>query len=273
MAGNFWQSSHCQQWILDKQEIELERQRDRKVISNDEIQKLYIFYANFMQTLGETLKFRQQIIATAIVYFKRFYAKNSFSDVDPVLLAPTCLCLASKVEEYGVPSPVKFTVTVANAVKQKYSQTIGEYKYASNRICECEFLLLEMLDCCLIVYHPYRPLTQYIADIGQEESLLPTAWRIVNDSYRCDVCLMYPPYLIALAAIHMAAVVHRKDIKQWFVDLAVDMAKILEITQSLLELYELWKKYDEGKEVLAILAKVPKPVTHADKPVATSSAS
>ena len=32
-------------------------------------------------------------------------------------------------------------------------------------------------------------------------------------SRRCDVCLMYPPYLIALACIHMAAVVNKKDVK------------------------------------------------------------
>lgn len=31
-------------------------------------------------------------------------------------------------------------------------------------------------DCCLIVYHPYRPLLQYVQDMGQEDMLLPLAW-------------------------------------------------------------------------------------------------
>ena len=75
----------------------------------------------------------------------------------------------------------------------------------------------------------------------------------------CDVSLMYPPYMIALACIHMAAVVTKKDVKTWFVELSVDMEKILEITTQILDLYKLWKKYDEAKEVPDLLARIPKP--------------
>ena len=49
------------------------------------------------QALGEQLKVRQQVIATAIVYLKRFYARHSLKSVDPLLLSPTCVFLASKV--------------------------------------------------------------------------------------------------------------------------------------------------------------------------------
>lgn len=94
---------------------------------------------------------------------------------------------------------------------------------------------LPFQDCCLIVYHPYRPLLQYVQDMGQEDMLLPLAWsvcfppalpffgggggsrplfsqycgasllclpprRIVNDTYRTDLCLLYPPFMIALGA-------------------------------------------------------------------------
>jgi len=76
---------------------------------------------------------------------------------------------------------------------------------------------------------------------------------------RCDVCLMYPPYLIALACIHMAAVVHKKDVKGWFAELSVDMGKILEITTQILDLYRLWKRYDENKEMPELIEKMPKP--------------
>ena len=70
---------------------------------------------------------------------------------------------------------------------------------------------------------------------------------------------MYPPYMIALACIHMAAVVTKKDVKGWFAELSVDMEKILEITTQILDLYKLWKKYDEAKEVPDLLARIPKP--------------
>ena len=70
---------------------------------------------------------------------------------------------------------------------------------------------------------------------------------------------MYPPYLIALTCIHMAAVVNKKDVKGWFAELSVDMGKILEITTHVLELYKLWKRYDENKEMPELLEKMPKP--------------
>lgn len=64
-----------------------------------------------IQVLGEQLKLRQQVIATATVYFKRFYARNSVKCIDPLLLAPTSVFLASKVEEFGVISNSRLITT------------------------------------------------------------------------------------------------------------------------------------------------------------------
>ena len=50
---------------------------------------------NSFQALGEQLKLRQQVIATATVFFKRFYAINSLHTIDPLLLAPTAVFLVS----------------------------------------------------------------------------------------------------------------------------------------------------------------------------------
>lgn len=35
--------------------------------------------------------------------------------------------------------------------------------------------------------------------------------------------------------------------------------QILEITRQILALYDMWKTYDEKKEIAAVLAKMPKP--------------
>lgn len=119
------------------------------------------------------------------------------------------------------------------------------------------------MDCCLIVYQPYRPLVQYMQDLGGEGEVLQLAWRIVNDSLRTDVCLLFPPYEIALSCIHMACVVHQKDCKQWFAELNTDLDRIMEITRYILNLYELWKSYDERKEIQGLLQKMPKPNTQS----------
>uniref|UniRef100_A0A8C4U477 Cyclin C n=1 Tax=Falco tinnunculus TaxID=100819 RepID=A0A8C4U477_FALTI len=46
MAGNFWQSSHYLQWILDKQDLLKERQKDLKFLTEEEYWKLQIFFTN-----------------------------------------------------------------------------------------------------------------------------------------------------------------------------------------------------------------------------------
>uniref|UniRef100_A0A6M2DF60 Cyclin-C n=1 Tax=Xenopsylla cheopis TaxID=163159 RepID=A0A6M2DF60_XENCH len=261
MAGNFWQSSHHQQWILDKQDLIRERQHDLSILSEEEYQKIFIFFSNLIQILGEQLKLRQQVIATATVYFKRFYARNSLKCIDPLLLAPTCIFLASKVEEFGVISNSRLISTCQTVIKNKFSYAYGqqEFPYRTNHILECEFYLLENLDCCLIVYQPYRPLLQMVQDMGHEEQLLTLAWRIVNDSLRTDVSLLYPPYQIAIGCLQIACVILQKEMKSWFAELNVDMEKIQEIAKTVINLFELWKGFDEKKEIQALLGKMPKP--------------
>jgi len=267
MAGNFWQSSHWQQWILDRFDLVRDRQGDLSLMTEEEYQKILIFFCNFMQVLGEQLKLRQQVIATAIVYFKRFYSRNSLKCVDPLLLAPTAIFLASKVEEFGVISNSRLVNTCHLVVKNKFNYAYTqEFPYRTNHILECEFYLLENMDCCLIVYQPYRPLIHFVQDLGHEEQLLPTAWRMVNDSLRTDCCLMYPPYQIALACLQMACVVMQKDVKTWFSELSVDMEKLQEICRYILSMYDLLKTYDEKKEIQALLAKMPKPKTQPSRP-------
>lgn len=267
MAGNFWRSSHYQQWLLDKQDLVRERHEDLMTLTEEEYQKIMIFFANFIQVLGEHLKLRQQVIATATVYLKRFYARNSLKCIDPLLLAPTCVFLASKVEEFGVISNSRLISTCQTVVKNKLNYAYPqEFPYRTNHVLECEFYLLENMDCCLVVYQPYRPVIQYVQDMGGEDQLLPLAWRIVNDSLRTDACLLHPPYMIALACIQMACVILQRDGKTWFAELNVDLDKMMEVTRLLIGLYDLWKSYDEKKEIQGTLNKMPKPKAQPSRP-------
>ena len=88
-------------------------------------------------------------------------------------------------------------------VKSKFNYAYAqEFPYRANHILECEFYLLENMDCCLVVYQPYRPLVQFVQDFGQEDQILPLSWKIVNDSLRTDISLLYPPYQIALGMFY-----------------------------------------------------------------------
>lgn len=70
------------------------------------------------------------------------------------LLAPTCLFLASKVEEFGVISNTKFVQTCQQVVKLRFGDIwpqISDYPYKIAHILECEFFLLEMLVSILLI--------------------------------------------------------------------------------------------------------------------------
>ena len=56
----------------------------------------------------------------------------------------------------------------------------------------------------MIVHHPYRSLLelQTTLNMGQDEVSL--AWSVINDHYLTDLCLLYPPHVIALTAVFLA---------------------------------------------------------------------
>ncbi|KAL3089228.1 hypothetical protein niasHT_021172 [Heterodera trifolii] len=289
MAGNFWKSSHFEQWILDKGDLLRERGEDLKVYSEEEYQKLMIFFTNFIQEMGQCKERelgtqcnentrdrpiqRMQAIATACVYFRRFYARRSFKDIDPFLLSMTCTNLASKVEEMGHLTHTKLTATFQRAMKKwalfDPQQMALYHQIKHHHISETEFCLVELLDCSLIVYHPYRPLLQFRNDmknasVQNAEHLYQDAWRVCNDSLKSDVALLYPPHMVAIAAIMVAALMRGgyekdKELKNWLAELNVDYEKILEIQQMLFSMYSVWRTFDEQTQLKGLLEKIPRP--------------
>jgi len=281
MAASYWKSSQFEQWLFDRQELMAVRLRDiaswpsnnnSPPITEDDYSKILIFYSNIIQAIGEQYKVRQQVIATAIVYLKRFYARYPLKSIDPWLLCPTCLFLAAKVEEFSTLNHQR-VVNAAATIYKKYAHLItgpGEYPYQIKHILECEFYLLEIMDCCLIVYHPYRSLDMYTREFQIDQPLFEAAWRIINDSLKTDAPLLFPPYEIALGCLLLAASYRDKMsiLKQYMIDAQIDIERIYDVVKHLLKFYELMTTYDadipnDGKQIKEILSKVPKPKVSA----------
>ncbi|KAF9105041.1 RNA polymerase II holoenzyme cyclin-like subunit [Mortierella sp. GBA35] len=154
---------------------------DLEYVDIDTLTKIKMWYYNIIGKIGKRLQFRQQVVATAIVYFKRFYTKNSIRSTDPSLVAATCIYLACKIEE--CPQHIKHIIQ-----EMKHALVnLGGFDYDTSKVAEFEFYLLEELEFYLIVYHPYRDLTLIAKDLKLEESNLQTAWFVLNDSYRTDI--------------------------------------------------------------------------------------
>jgi hypothetical protein len=64
--------------------------------------------------LGKKLHLRQRVIATATVFFRRFYLKNSYCETDPFIVIAACCYVAAKAEES--PAHIKNVVTEARSL-------------------------------------------------------------------------------------------------------------------------------------------------------------
>jgi cyclin C len=111
MSSDFYASTHSKYWLLTRDELATSREVDLKYATPHQLYCLNIFFASLIQKLGKRLLLRQVPIATATVYFRRFYTKNSVCETNPYLVLAACVFVAAKVEE----TPVHIKSVVAEA--------------------------------------------------------------------------------------------------------------------------------------------------------------
>ncbi|XP_072992196.1 cyclin-C1-1 isoform X2 [Typha latifolia] len=238
MAANFWTSSHCKQ-LLDPDEVDVVHHLDKeRGITQEEFRLIKIHMSFHIWRLAQQVKVRQ---------------RKSMTEYDPRLVAPTCLYLASKAEESTVQARL-----LVFYIKKMWSDE--KYRFEIKDILEMEMKLLEALDYYLVVYHPYRPLLQLLQDAGITD-LTQCAWGLVNDTYKTDLILIYPPYMIALACIYIASVLKDKDTTTWFEELRADMNIVKNISIEILDFYESYKidpqKGLPEEKINLVMSKLP----------------
>jgi hypothetical protein len=68
--------------------------------------QLTLYYVSYLMALGRCARVRQRAINTAALLFRRFYKERVLASHDPLLVAPTVLMMASKMEECYVAAAV-----------------------------------------------------------------------------------------------------------------------------------------------------------------------
>ncbi|KAJ6544262.1 cyclin-like protein [Mycena capillaripes] len=242
MATDFWASSHYKRWIVDRATLRQARADDLLYIDEPEhLDFLAIYFAELVAKLGKRLHMPQRAIATATVFLRRFYLKNSYCETDPFVVIAACCYVAAKAEE--CPVHIKTVVHDARQIFGHDPYNVKNFPSDNSKLAEMEFYLVDDLECDLTVFHPYRTLLALCKsvdsseDAAQEEEAgevgagitaedgprywgtgegqlelppngLQTAWFIVNDTYRSELCLLYPPHLIAITAIYLTCIFH-----------------------------------------------------------------
>ncbi|KAI0267353.1 cyclin-like protein [Gloeopeniophorella convolvens] len=140
------------------------------VDSPEHIDFLNIYFANLIAMLGKRLSLRQRVIATATVFFRRFYVKNLYCETDPFIVISACCYVAAKAEES--PVHIKNVVSESRIMFAQEGYGIKHFPSDNSKLAEMEFYLVSDLECDLVVFHPYRTL---LALCGREAAHASTA--------------------------------------------------------------------------------------------------
>lgn len=310
MASNYWDSTQAKYWTFTKAElVELRKQLAE---SNQHIHTKYplpdrrllsIWLQQNLLKPGRRMPLRQQALATAQIYIKRFYLRAEIRKTNPYLILTTAIYLACKMEE----CPQHIRVMLGEAARHWPELAVTE----TSKIGECEFALISTLSSRLILHHPYRALSEMAPLFGLSSEEQTLANHVVNDSYNTDLALLYPPHIIAITAIFLAVMLRPvgqptglqnyasssssphsasplqspgsypfpsqgvptgspamsassaqsallgglSGLKQagpklgklieWLADSNVDMSAVVDATQEMVSLYEIWEQYNE----------------------------
>jgi cyclin C len=147
---------------------------------------LYLFQLTHIHIviamLGKRLSLRQRVIATATVFFRRFYVKNLYCETDPFMVIAACCYVAAKAEESPVhiknvvsESRLMFSRTCSlfnffllfwpfhrfsqsHCTREEEGYGVKNFPSDNSKLAEMEFYLVSDLECDLVVFHPYRTL-------------------------------------------------------------------------------------------------------------------
>ncbi len=148
---------------------------------------------------GSQSPIKQQPIATAQMFLRRFYTKIEIRRTNPYLLIATALYLACKTEE--CPQHIRIVVSEARALWPDFFTTTD-----TSKLGECEFFLISEMNSQMIIHQPYRSLNALQGEFGLSPEESQLCWSIINDHYMTDLPLLYPPHIIALIAILLVLV-------------------------------------------------------------------
>ncbi|KAL2829296.1 cyclin-like protein [Aspergillus cavernicola] len=296
MAANYWASTQRRHWLFTRERLaeirESFKEKDKTAHSQFPLpdqRLLNIYFSQQLIKLGKRMSTRQQALATAQVYIKRYYTKNEIRNTNPYLVLTTAFYLACKMEE--CPQHIRFVVGEARGLWPEFIAP------DVSKIGECEFSLISEMHSQLIVHHPYRTLSDLQPELSLTSDEVALAWSVINDHYLTDLPLLCPPHVIAVMSIIVAVVFKPSSqtafhgsaapiagamreggmnilaalgdkggagpapriqkLIAWLAESEVDIKAVIECTQELVSLYEVWEHYSEKhcKEPLGRMIK------------------
>ena len=201
------------------------------------IKKVRAWRRQYMECLSQSgfrLKMPPWAIATAALYCHTFFSLKSMRKNDRFLIAAACLHLAAKVQE--APKSIKDVIRECDAFrfngnqrKQLECNDPAKMEERKEEVLMAERALLYTLGFQLDDSNAFSALLNLLAKLGLDSQnpsdtsssvvidsrfshLHQTAWDLLNDSYRTQLCLKLKPQKLACAAIYMADLANQSEL-------------------------------------------------------------
>ncbi|KAF2401468.1 RNA polymerase II holoenzyme cyclin-like subunit [Trichodelitschia bisporula] len=281
MAANYWESSQRKYWTFSKKGLADVRRAQESEPANKQLIATYplperrllnIYFHLQLAKLAKRMSVRQQALATAQVYMRRYYTKVEIRTTNPYLVLATSLYLACKMEE----CPQHIRIVVGEA-RQLWPELISS---DTSKLGECEFNLISTMNSQLIVHHPYRSFIDLQTTFSLVQEEVSLAWSAINDHFLTDLPLLHPPHVVAITAVLLAVVLkptqgnlqsHAQSLQTamstiavppsntapttaqariqklitWLAESSVSIEAVVDCVQELISLYDVWESFNE----------------------------
>ncbi|CAB1101714.1 unnamed protein product [Ectocarpus sp. CCAP 1310/34] len=175
----------------------------------------------FIKAAGKELELPVDAVATALVFFHKFFMLHSFQKHERFFVGSACLFLAAKVEESSkrVEQVMSKSWKVWNGGRDPPSENEKSFKRLREKILIAERCVLHTLGFQLTVEHPYSVVMSLLkklftmgkgadggkgADKALNRQLSQAATSFVNDSLLTTLCLQYRPKQVAAAVVYLS---------------------------------------------------------------------
>lgn len=210
---------------------------------------------NFITQVGILLKLDQITLATASIYFQRFYMRHplqipgSSKGAHHYQIAATSVYVAYKSKEH--PRKMHELIVAVSRVAQKdpnlmIDEQSKEFWKWRETIQHHENLMLEVLCFDLDPGLPYPVLFEFLKyyNIQDNKRLRNVSWAVVTDSFTTILCLLVQPQSIAGAALYLGLrhvgvkLPDDESARPWWDTLALDHKEMELVIDTMLTTYE-----------------------------------
>jgi transcription initiation factor TFIIIB Brf1 subunit/transcription initiation factor TFIIB len=164
-----------------------------------------------LREAGVKLDLSDEAIASAAVFFHRFYAGHSPAEFRCETMTMACLFLSAKASEQQ--RKARDVINVFNAISSEARDQPmpinQEFWDRKDLLVEYESYLLRALAFDVEVALPHRYLLNYARSLRAPRALVQVAWGLANDYFETALCVRTPPQAVACAALQLAALMLR----------------------------------------------------------------